>query len=315
MLKLSRLFRWRPLSVHRVRGRSNQQISDNEHKSNSRDEYITKSKRYKVFYRHATTVFRIDEETTQIHEYKLIQNLTCNSSWQNLSKPCDTNKLIEAFQQMLAYSKETDIALSDERFDEFVNLFTQQLATFTANELLLALQIFANHPMKAKSYRQSNTIELWMAFDQFSTIQADRFTSDQLILLSSIWQRIPWVTESFTAKYISRRLNRRMKVMSASQLIPAMYYISCFKSSIENVSAFEMILEETIDDMTIEDLSIVAWSFQQNPTKPQNSRLQAKFMEKLEKHRPAQMNEVFLRNIFLVKNSLIHFIRLVFIYY
>lgn len=290
----------RPFSINIARWQTNQVTSNFDQKRNPRDVYFSGNPRYKLFCKHNAIMQRIDRETQQIIPWIYV-NTKADNAWEHVPAYCDNACRIDAFEKMLAYSESSGVLLSDTRFDAFIDLFTIKIESFTVDELLRSLQLFAKHPIGWQSCRQRNFLELFLAFDQQSTILASHLTTDSLLFLCSIWMRIPNANESFTATHACRIFNRSIKTMTARQLVPVLYYITCLRRVIDDFGELELVLEQTIEEMSVEELAIVAWTFERSDSlKFDNSHLRTTFFNHLEQQNVDHLDDVLMRSIFLV---------------
>lgn len=264
-----------------------------------KDRYLLESRRFKIFGKHSSIVHEIDQESRQLVAWTSAP-VQGDQSWRHVPDHCTNSTLIDAFEQMLAYSSNASRPLSEPCFDRFTDQFVTSLPTFSANQLLRAVQLFARHPIDWQSCRQRNYIELHMAMDQQSTIQASHFTNDQLIFMASIWLRLPNAVESYLAQRVCRLLNRNIKTMSARQLVPTLYYLRSFRRKVEDFGVLQMVLGRTMDDMTIEEIAIVVGALAQYAAKLSSAEWRAKFVERLMAEDLSQLHETFVRPMLLV---------------
>lgn len=285
-------------SLARFYSVKNSKVSTINEREYLRNYYIN-SGRHNVFSRESTLVYQFDDETRKLTTWK------CPTSLQNIewdqSVTCYNNiEMICAFESLLNYSLENNIPLSDEKFDGFVDDFTKRLQEFSLNELIQALQIFVRFPLNKLQMRERNYIELFHAFDQACTIKSQDLLPEQLLFIGSIWFYLAGSKKTWTAALLGRLFIRYMKNMSAPEMAQALYYINCMTQPIEEMRALENIFEKNIDDMTIQEVSTVLWTFIRLDTKIEKQELRDKFWAYLEKQDLSQLCESQLTKVLIV---------------
>ncbi|XP_055319239.1 uncharacterized protein LOC129576975 [Sitodiplosis mosellana] len=265
--------------------------------------YFLNSGRHRMFRKESTIIYQFDDETRNLTTWQCPHSLK-NVDWKQSTNDYNNDQMISAFESFLNYSLDNDCPLSDTQFDEFVDIFCARLQEFGLNELIRALQIYARFPWDRLQLKQRNYIDLFHAFDQACTIQSEDLLPDQLLFISSIWMTIPSSKKTWVSALISRLLNRYMKNMSAPEMAQALYYINCMTRPIEDIRAFENLLETTIDDMTLEELSTVLWTFIRLETKIEKQELRDKLFNYLEKKDLSHLPEGQLTKILILTSRI-----------
>lgn len=258
--------------------------------------YFMNSDRYKTFRKNSVLLHQFDDETQNITVWNKASSKNV-ILWNNLSEDYPNDDLIQAFENMIEYSVSSGINLSDPMYDCFVDEFIKKLNQFKLNEVVRAFQMFARAPLEKDMIRQRNYIDLYMAFDQTSTINSIDLRPNQILFLSSIWRHIPLARKSYFSYLSERLLNRYLKKLSAPQICESLFYLNCLSKQVENIRAFENIFENTMNDMNLEELSVVLWTFRQIGTKVQKSELRSKLYTFLENQNFDHLEESFLLRI------------------
>lgn len=259
-------------------------------------DYFMNSDRYKTFRKNSVLLHQFDDETQNITVWTKASSKN-DILWNNLSEDYSNDDLIEAFGNMIEFSVVSGINLSDPMYDCFVDEFINKLNQFKLNEVVRAFQMFARAPLEKDMIRQRNYIDLYMAFDQTSTINSIDLRPNQIIFLSSIWRHIPLARKSYFSHLSERLLNRYLQKLSAPQICESVFYLSCLNKQVENIRAFENIFENTMNDMNLEELSVVLWTFRRIGTKVQKSELRSKLYTFLENQNFDRLEESFLLRI------------------
>lgn len=262
--------------------------------------YFRECGRHKMFQRTSQFIYQFDDETRNLTHFPSVKR---NIEWNEQTNSYNNDKLICAFEDMLNYSQENNIPLVDTQFDQFIDDFCKRMEQFTLNEVIRALQIFAKYPWNGSNIRQRNGIELYYAFDQACSIRSSDLLTQQLLFLSSIWLSIPHSKQTQFANLVQRILQRYMRTMSGPELAQSFLYINCWRKYIEDIRAFENIFENVLDDMTIEEVTTILWTFVRKDTKLEKQELRNKFIDYLSKQNLNQLNDSELSKILTVSNE------------
>lgn len=286
-------------------------VSDNSEHSNeleqwqSLDSYYKGSGRHLMFRNDSEFVYQFDKETRNLTPWEC-SDAKQKMEWDEVTRDYNNDQLIRAFECLLNYSLGCDIPLTDTRFDQFIDDFCKRMQSFTLNELIRALQIFAKYPLPFK-LNDRNYIELFYAFDQACTIQSVDLLPSQLLFISSIWLAIPSAKRSYFSKLIPRLFNRYMRNMNAPELAQATFFINYMDKPIEDIRAFENIFERVLNDLTIEEFTTILWTFIRCETKIEKRELLFKYFDYLEKHDPSQLNDSQLSKLLVVSFEILLF--------
>lgn len=295
---------------------ANSEFHSRKNHFDSYDDYFTNSlnrDRYKAFCKKSSIFYQIDDETHNIVEWK--KPLSYNSKmveWNNLPENYTNDQLIGAFEDMLDYSVANNKKLSDPIFDYFIDEFTENVEQFTINQLLWAIQAFAKLQLDKQLMLQQNYIELYIAFDQAFTIKSSNLLPDQAIFLSSLWKCLPIAKKTFFSSLLGRLLNRYLRHMNAQQLSQSMNFLNNLSKPIENIPAFENFFYANLDDMNLQELAIVLWTFNRTDMKIQKTELRNKLYEYVHKQDLSQLDDRFLIQIL---NVIIFFFIIILLYF
>lgn len=257
--------------------------------------------RYKIFQKNSSHVYEFDEETRNITVWQSPKSSEPTSTWdQPAITSYNNDELISAFENLLKFSKTNGIPLSDSRFNEFVDTFTQRLDDFSLNQTIRALQYFLRYSMHRDSIQQPNYIELFQAFDQACTIKSQDLLPDQLLFISSMWINVPFARKTYTVQLLSRLFNRYMRTFNAPQMTQALFFSNSMAQEIGDVRALENVLERNIDDLSIEELSSVLWTFGRLDTKIEKHELKQKFFAYLENQDLGRLSDRHLATVLIV---------------
>lgn len=256
--------------------------------------------RYNAFKRDTSDLYEFDAETRNIVTWqspKLTQQIC---TWDQPTDSYSDDELIIAFENLLHFSTANRMPLSEPRFNEFIDNFTQRLQNLSINQIIRALQIFSRYPMDRDSIRQPNCIELLQAFDQACTKKSQDLLPEQLLFISSIWLNIPQARKTYVVQLICRLFNRYMRTFNAPQMTQALYFANYMCQAIDDIRALENVLERNLNDLTIEEFSSVLWTFARLETKIEKQELKHKFFAYLEKQDLSRLSDRNLGTVLIV---------------
>lgn len=256
--------------------------------------------RYKIFQKNTSNLYEFDDETRNIVTWQSSKLTQQTCTWDQPTDRYNNDELIFAFENLLSFSTANGIPLSDPRFNEFIDNFTQRLQNTSINQTIRALQMFLKYPLDRDSIQQPNYIELLQAFDQACTIKAQDLLPEQLLFISSIWMNIPFARKTYIVQLICRLFNRYMKTFNAPQMTQALYFANTMGQDIEDIRALENVLERNITDLSIEEFSSVLWTFGRLGTKIEKQELKLKFFAYLEQQDLSRLSDRSLATVLIV---------------
>lgn len=271
-------------------------------KSQHFERHLEQNKRYEVFSPSATNIFEYDEESKRLVKWEKSPSSPI-IDWQHL--PADDSRTecyVDAFRTMLSYSKAEQIPLTNECFDQFIDRFIVQMSRFSANQLLRAVQMFAQAKPTRELMVQRNYVELHRAFDRQSTIQLANLHINQCLFLCSIWLEITFHRKTHFAVCVSRLFNRRFPSMTVSELALAAYYLTRLSRPVDEIRELENHFDKAIDEMTIVDIAMMAWAFERNEAKIENMKLRDKLFTHLAKFEASQFDANMMHKLCPVRS-------------
>lgn len=289
-------------SINKIRFQCTQNIDQEKEQRyifRGHSKYFMESKQYNMFRSNSVMIHQFDDETRNLTTWKKPESTT-NIEWSQLPATYSNCNLIDAFEKVINYSIDNGISLSDESFDYFIDEFLRRMPDFTLNETLRALQMFARIPMRTEILKQRNYIELYMAFDQQCTILAANMFPEQLLYVCSVWQVMLSAKKTKFARVAHFFIQRYMKTMNAKQLTQAIFFMNCMNQPVDDIRALENLLENLLDDMTIEEVSIVSWCFYRLDCRLEKVELREKYFDYLVKQDLSQMDDIYLMKTILV---------------
>lgn len=265
---------------------------------NPLDKYLATNKHYLVFRKGSQFLHQFDAEAVYTKQWPYSQP----RNWEKALDFDSNDELLDTFQSAINFSISSGVPLSHERYDQFIDAFISKLANFNTNELLAALQIFNKLPLSKTLMKERNYIELYTAFDQHSTIQCRQLTTDQAMFLLSIWFQFPFADKSWFAMCALNIFNNRVRSLTVPQLLQYIYYTNCLFAHIPSMDTVEKHLAQNIDNLSIEEMSIVAWTFMEQEASLLQWELPAKCLNIFIKNDLSQLDGVFLNKVLPVSD-------------
>lgn len=276
-------------------------VQDRHLKFNGFLPYFIENEQYKIFRKTSEVLYEFSSEPRSVVQWEHIKPKRI-IQWNHLPADCSNEDVIVAFDDFLNYSIEINRPLSDEMFDDFVDIVACRLQTLSSNQLIKLLQIFAlKGSLTNEKIRQRNYIELFMAFDNACTVKANDMIPEELLFMSSVWLTIPYAKKSFYTVLVCRLFNRYARNMNAKQLSQAIFYINCMNRPIDDIRAFENIITNVVMEVSPQELSMLLWTFYRLETKVEKPQLKAKIFEYIENNNLSDLNDEFLTRILMVK--------------
>lgn len=299
MLRILGRRSWHSLSFNQIWQTQSSRTCSHFGNYNPLEKYLVSHERYKVFRKEPQTLYQFDDNG--MYTAKWTQHESC-VDWQDAQHTHSHDDLISAFNGAINYSIDNEILLSDERFDQFIDLFISKLPHFNTNELLASLQLFAKCPLTKQLIKQRNYIELHMAFDQESTIHCFELNIDQILFMCSLWFQLPNIEKTYLVRCACNRIQRQFSSMTVTQVIHSLYVLNCLMEKIDRMDTIEKVFTDNVHDLTMEEMSIVAWTFSKQEQPIRQKELKTACLDHLETLNLGQLEGVFVGKLLPVSS-------------
>lgn len=202
-----------------------------------------------------------------------------DAAW--LNNPDVTNEeLVERLNFVSNYCREHDISITSEDFDKFIDNLTQKLSEFNENEVIAAVQIFSRMPLEAVTRNSRNFVELWMALDDHTARCAMQWDIDRMLAVCDVWIGIPLAKKTRFVKMICNKFAKERKNLPAQQLVRAVSFSNSMQKFDENNINFEKDLERVIDELSLDEVSRLCYTFNKSKARVQKVSLARKILDK-----------------------------------
>lgn len=261
--------------------------------------YFHENPKYTIYNKTDQNLYEFDAETRALTPSNNLASIK-SIPWTNLPVDCTNADLISALKSVCDYCIETNTSFSSEQFDSFTDALAKRLPTFTSNETICALQIFARIPSVWRPFETRNFAEIIIGLDSACCINAAKWNIEQVLFAGSIWCRMPMAKKTFYARFLGRHFNKYAKLMTHEQVAQAMCYLNTLKRPMDDIRKFENIFDEHIEAMAPLELAIVCRCFMRMDTTLEKPELRKKLMTYLLERDLSELDDMLLSNILFV---------------
>ncbi|KAI8035019.1 FAST kinase domain-containing protein 5, mitochondrial [Drosophila gunungcola] len=214
---------------------------------------------------------------------------TSDSRWRDLPategfmRPqCDATpaELYADFQSLVGHCIRLDLQISDARYDAFARCYCEQLHRLADDQLLGSLGALAVLPTP-ESPKTRNYMELWNTMDIECCRRIERWSSEQLLLVSDAWYRLGLVRIGEFVWLALKKLGRRLRKLPPEQLVHSMFLCNLLRRPVFEMFDFELNLARCVDQMTIGELGVMAMGFFKTQTPIRSPELLAQLYKRL----------------------------------
>lgn len=176
-------------------------------------------------------------------------------------------EIVQAFKSVTDFCVSNGIPVSDTRFDQLVDGLMDQIEHLRDDEIADLLKCLIKFPM-CSSYTDHNFHDIWSALDDICLIRMPKWTLEKQFYFAELWYRLnlgrigDYIFE-FTDKLINKVFKMRL---TKEQLIHTYFYLNITRK--KNIEfEFEYALEKVIDELTADEMGIVAMGYFKTETK------------------------------------------------
>jgi hypothetical protein len=177
--------------------------------------------------------------------------------WHNES----AESVFVSFEKVSLYCSKKLISVREEMFDGLIKEVAQKCPQLSDDDLIRILACLRLWPAENASSR--NYVELWNAVDKECTVRMKKWDRNKLLLVADHWYLLRLGRFSGFMWHCTVRLSRRPEKLTASQLVQCMFYINIRRKFPPHISVydFEYSLEKCLDELTVDELGILAMGF------------------------------------------------------
>uniref|UniRef100_W8BT31 FAST kinase domain-containing protein 5 n=1 Tax=Ceratitis capitata TaxID=7213 RepID=W8BT31_CERCA len=213
-------------------------------------------------------IFRYEESVENVLQSSELPELVSTANFTNVNM----EELFNAFNELAQYCIHTNTCISDKRFEQFCQYFCEQTHHLNDEQLLATLRLLSKLPEEA-SVRELNYMQLWNNLDVECCRRIERWSSDQLLLICDAWYTLNLARFAEFVWEALRKLGRKIRRMSPEHLVQAMFYCNVLRRSVFEMFDFEVNLARHIDNMSLQELGVMAMGFFKTQTPIRNPEL------------------------------------------
>lgn len=177
------------------------------------------------------------------------------------------------FKKIVMFSSKKQHSVKEETFGGVVKALTQKCSQLNDNDLIGILAYLRQWPQAEKPYSQTY-VELWNVVDKQCLLRMGNWDRSKLLFVADHWYLLNLGKKSEFMWHSTVRLSRRPEKLTSSQLVQCMFYINIRRKFPPHISVydFEYSLENCLDQLTLDDLGILAMGFfkSKKPIRSQN---------------------------------------------
>lgn len=222
------------------------------------------------------------------HKYKVLrgeqnvdsiikcETLDLSQNWSNLS----SEDILLTLRMIGSYCTNLGLSISDERFDAFVDTFTERCFDFTEKELLKSLQILMHYPQN-KFPNTRNFVELWHALDDACIEHLDRWDFNKILYVCDHWYMMNLGKVNKFNKVGILKFGKKLRKLPSHQMVQTIFYLNVKRSPLLEMFDYEVNMMKSFDELSIEEISVVCMGFFKTKTRMKNEDLIVKIYERL----------------------------------
>jgi hypothetical protein len=189
-----------------------------------------------------------------------------DSEFQNMIKKDwdieSAENVFVGFKKILMFSSKKQHLVEEGTFDGVIKALTQKCSQLNDNDLIGILACLREWPLKENRHSE-NYIELWNVVDKQCLLRMKNWDRNKLLFVADHWYLLHLGKKSEFMWHCTMRLSRRPEKLTSFQLVQCMFYINIRRKFPPHISVydFEYSLQNCLDELTLDDLGILAMGF------------------------------------------------------
>ncbi|XP_017154693.1 FAST kinase domain-containing protein 5, mitochondrial [Drosophila miranda] len=176
------------------------------------------------------------------------------------------------FLALVQHCAGTDTQISEPQFDAFARIYCEQMHHLSDDQLLDTLRALGQLPTP-ESTKTRNYMELWNTLDIECCRRIERWPTGQLLLVSDAWYQLGLARIGECVWLALKKLGRKVRKLPPEQLVQSMFLCNLLRRPVFEMFDFEMNLARCIDQMTLQELGVMAMGFFKTQTQIRNPEL------------------------------------------
>lgn len=162
----------------------------------------------------------------------------------------------------------------NKNIDELVNLtdsFVKNSVQISTDDFVHALETYTTIYAIPEILKSPAYAKLQTDLNAICVAQINEWNINTLLRVSGIWLRLPSGIETPFYQLACETLINHVNSMSAQQLVQTLFCLKCLMKPVRKLEIFENHLEQKIDELSLEELSIALMVFYRNNTRLKNT--------------------------------------------
>nr|XP_050850124.1 FAST kinase domain-containing protein 5, mitochondrial isoform X1 [Vespula vulgaris] len=191
-----------------------------------------------------------------------------NRNWSTV----DTVEVVSAFR-ILSYNiiNKSDDDVNEIRYKCILNALKENINNLTDNllqEVLFNLLPFQKYLQDTKSFK-----DLIKLLDRHCEKQYKQWSINKMFLIADTFYCLDVYKNSNFIWKLLRKMNSKLNKLTPKNLVQLMFFVNINRKTPLNMYEVEVILEEHLNDLSINELGIIAMGFFKSKTKIKNPKL------------------------------------------
>ncbi|XP_033171937.1 FAST kinase domain-containing protein 5, mitochondrial [Drosophila mauritiana] len=209
------------------------------------------------------------------------QELPASEGFMRPQPDASAAELYADFLGLVRHCNRMKLQISDSLYEAFTRCFCEQLHRLTDEQLLGSLSALAELPVP-ESPKAKNYMEIWNTLDIECCRRIERWSSEQLLLVSDAWYRLGLVRIGEYVWLALKKLGRKLRKLPPEQLVHSMFLCNLLRRPVFEMFDFELNLARCVDQMTLPELGVMAMGFFKTQTPIRNPELLTQLYQRLD---------------------------------
>ncbi|KAG4073306.1 hypothetical protein HA402_002651 [Bradysia odoriphaga] len=198
-----------------------------------------------------------------------------DQNWRDLT----TSGVVECLETIKNYCKQNGTTISDEKFDEFVNVCTDRCFDFTDSQLIQSLQILNRYPL-TESSKSRNFVELCRAFDDACVERIDSWDNNTILYVCDHWHMLQLGRLNKFSLRGCLKVRKNLRKLPPHQLVQLMFYLSIKRVKKLDMFEIETNLEKSLDEFSLDEIAVLCIAFFKTQTEFRHPELIEKIFKR-----------------------------------
>ncbi|CAG4940646.1 unnamed protein product [Colias eurytheme] len=171
-----------------------------------------------------------------------------------------TQDVFKVFPLITAYCSENNVCISNNVFDNFIDVLTDNIQFSTDEELKSLFFSLAKCP-ETTSIRTRNYVEVWAALDDECVNRLKRWSHDELLSYAALFYMLSVTKASDYCYKCIQRLVYKSNKLTKAQLVQTYFFIGAMRFSPHDMHDLELAVQDKLHELSIDELAIISLGF------------------------------------------------------